>query len=151
MPFRVFIFMIIRKKHYTEKVRSGKSLPPLRGLLIFECPVDILINRSLPPVHGATGGHAVRTFRPVILLGVTMRIDIYFYMIVCLAVMANEFLGSCQVKAGYEGNDGKICIKHSLGYKDMDVKRDRAAAIPSMKFFGSVFRSNHIVNLQVSR
>ena len=69
--------MLIRKNtHYTEKVRSGKSLPPLRGLLIFECPVDILINRSLPPVHKATGGHAVRTFRPVILLGVTMRIDI---------------------------------------------------------------------------
>ena len=70
--------MIIRKNiHYTEKVRSGKSLPPLRGLLTFGCPPDILINRSLPPVHEATGGHAVRTFRPVILLGETMRIDIY--------------------------------------------------------------------------
>ena len=76
--------MLIRKNtHYTEKVRSGKSLPPLRGLLIFECPVDILINRSLPPVHEATGGHAVRTFRPVILFGVTMRIDIKFYSLSC--------------------------------------------------------------------
>ena len=35
--------------------------PRLRRLFTFECPPDILINRSRPPVHEATGGHAVRT------------------------------------------------------------------------------------------
>ena len=35
------------------------SLGARKMLLTFECPPDILINRSRP-VHEATGGHAVR-------------------------------------------------------------------------------------------
>ena len=35
------------------------SLWACKMLLTFECPPDILINRSRP-VHEATGGHAVR-------------------------------------------------------------------------------------------
>ena len=35
------------------------SLRSRKMLLTFECPQDILINRSRP-VHEATGGHAVR-------------------------------------------------------------------------------------------
>ena len=34
----------------------------LQVLLAFECPQNILMNRSRSPVHEAMGGHAVRTF-----------------------------------------------------------------------------------------
>ena len=44
-------------------------IPPISVMLLaFECPPDILINRSRPPVHEATGGygfpHAIPTRVP---------------------------------------------------------------------------------------
>ncbi len=55
--------MIIRKitplKMKAVIATDSISLRSRKMLLTFECPQDILINRSRP-VHEATGGHAVR-------------------------------------------------------------------------------------------
>ena len=53
---------------YAVIATDSISLRSRKMLLTFECPQDILINRSRPvilinrsrPVHEATGGHAVR-------------------------------------------------------------------------------------------
>ncbi len=47
---------------------DGKSLKSRKMLLTFECPPDILINRSRP-VHEATGGHAVRAYCRILSYG----------------------------------------------------------------------------------
>ena len=60
--FRVKYNTIIRKitpmKMKAVIATDSISLRSRKMLLTFECPQDILINRSRP-VHEATGGHAV--------------------------------------------------------------------------------------------
>ena len=58
------------------------SLRSRKMLLTFECPQDILINRSRP-VHEATGGHAVRGNHSIHnhIFGVILRIIIIYKLI----------------------------------------------------------------------
>ena len=62
--FMLIIIINDYPQNYPYKMKAvittdSISLRSRKMLLTFECPQDILINRSRP-VHEATGGHAVR-------------------------------------------------------------------------------------------
>ena len=74
--------MIIRKitPAKMKAVIATDSISLLGEVLFtFECPQDILINRSRP-VHEATGGHAVRGNYCIHSYWVILRIIIQFFM-----------------------------------------------------------------------